>query len=378
MTWVSSRADPVLHCYCTFSLSDIFVRLVPPGVGMTTFKNGLAKHESGFYHYCFRHEGMQFKGSTRATDLATAKKVLEERRRQVINGNLGERPVPILTELTAEWLRLYRPVHSLKHWKNVELVTRKWIHPQVGRRKVDLIRTADSHALRSRMLEAGRSPVTVNDALKILKLLGNFAVKQGYIMALPFRVEFLKVQKKPRPIVPAAMVSALFKQVDAEAENPHVRVILRVMVGLGLRESEALGMRWEWFNLDNQTYTVGKAKGKEARVLPVPSWLWSAIHKMPKTLNPWVFPAEDGMPHRSQLCTKALRRVCKKLGLGNVTQHRLRATFATLHAEAGTPITEIQGMLGHKNIQTTMIYVEQSLGAKRKAQETLSRQLGLT
>ena len=28
------------------------------------------------------------------------------------------------------------------------------------------------------MLEAGRSPVTVNDLLKILKRIGNFAVKQ--------------------------------------------------------------------------------------------------------------------------------------------------------------------------------------------------------
>ena len=27
---------------------------------MTTFKNGLAKHESGFYHYWFRHEVEQY------------------------------------------------------------------------------------------------------------------------------------------------------------------------------------------------------------------------------------------------------------------------------------------------------------------------------
>jgi hypothetical protein len=43
------------------------------------------------------------------------------------------------------------------------------------------------------MVEAGRSPVTVNDMLKILKLLGNFAVKQGHINQFPFRIQFLKV-----------------------------------------------------------------------------------------------------------------------------------------------------------------------------------------
>jgi integrase len=98
---------------------------------------------------------------------------------------------------------------------------------------------------------------------------------------------------------------------------------------------------------------------------------------MPKTISPWVFPAEDGNPHRPQFCKKALGRVCEKLGLGNVTQHRLRASFASLHAEAGTPVPEIQGMLGHKNIATTMIYVETSLEAKRRAQDTLSQKLGL-
>jgi len=48
-----------------------------------------------------------------------------------------------------------------------------------------------------------------------------------------------------------------------------------------------------------------------------------------------------------------------------------------LHAEAGTPVPEIQGMLGHKNIATTMIYVETNLEAKRRSEDMLSKELGL-
>lgn len=112
-------------------------------------------------------------------------------------------------------------------------------------------------------------------------------------------------------------------------------------------------------------------------MLPVSDWLWASIHAMPKTVSDWVFPAEDGRPHRSGYFKKALQRVCRALDLGNVTQHRLRATFASLHAEAGTPVTEIQGMMGHKSLGTTMVYVETTLEAKRKAQDALGRQLGL-
>ncbi|WP_306599191.1 tyrosine-type recombinase/integrase [Geothrix sp. 21YS21S-2] len=343
----------------------------------TKFKNGLAKHPSGHYHYCVRINGRQFKGSTRATDLATARKVLEELRRQVLNEECGTRQIPTLKSVRDNWLQVHKPVHSAKHWYDVEMVSRIWLLPNLENRRVDRITNADVYQVRSKMLEAGRSPVTVNDMLKILKLLINFAIRQGYLKSLPFKVAFLKTQKKPRPVINAAKVSEFLFAIDHEARNPHVPVMLRVMIGLGLRESEVLGMRWEWFDQINQTYIVGKAKGKEARVLPVPSWLWSSIHAMPKIISPWVFPAEDGKPHRQQFCKKALHRVCQKLELGNVTQHRLRATFATLHTEAGTPISEVQGMLGHKNVTTTMIYVETSLGAKRKAQDELGKKLGL-
>jgi len=344
----------------------------------STFHNGLAKNVHGIFYYCFRINGRQFKGSTRATDLTTAKKVLEERRRQVLEEECGIRRIPTLTEVQRDWLKIHKAVYSKKHWTDVECVSRLWILPALGTRRVNQITSGDVLLLRTKMLEAKRSPVTVNDMLKILKLLVNFTVKQGLLKSIPFRIEFLRIQKKPRPVLPSHRVAEFLKTVDASARNPQAKIILRVMVGLGMRESEVLGMRWEWFDPAHRSYIVGKAKGKEARVLPVPNWLWNAIHSMPNPqLSGWVFPAEDGKPHRTQFCKKILQRVCEKLELGNVTQHRLRATFATLHAEAGTPITEIQGMLGHKDITTTMIYVEQSLDAKRKAQDTLSGRLGL-
>ena len=343
---------------------------------MTTQHPGLRKNGE-YWYYELRVNGQRLHGSTKAKDLNTAKRVLEERRKDALNAQCGAPKVPIFSTLVEKWLKTHKTVHSRKHWEDVERVSRNWLVPAIGSRRLNHIRSEDVAMLRSRMLEAGRSPVTVNDALKILKLLCKFAVKLGLLRDLPFQTQFLRVQRKPRPTVSALRIHEFLHAVDKCARNPHVAVILKVMVGLGLRESEALGMRCEWFDPASRTYVVGKAKGKEARVLPVPDWLWSAIQAMPKTLSEWVFPAEDGKPHRPQFCKKALQRVSKHLGLGNITQHRLRATFASLHASAGTPISEIQGMLGHKSVQTTMIYVETTLEARRKAQDALSKQLGL-
>lgn len=333
-----------------------------------------------FWHYSIQVNGQRAHGSTKATDHATAKRVMEEKRRELLHDqlNLKKRIPPTMNQVWDSWWKGNQKAYSRGYLQSAECRYRRWIKPKLGLVRIDRLNSECVLELRAHQLRAGCSPRYANNTLELVRTLTRSAIKNGHLTDLPFSVKFLRVQRRPRVIVPSVRLSDFLVAVDEEAKTLHPRIILRVMVGLGVREGEALGMRWEWFDPSFQTYTVGKAKGREARVLPVPDWLWGVIHGMSNpTHSGWVFPAEDGNPHRSQYCTKVLKRVCKRLGLGNVTQHRLRATFASLHAEAGTPITEIQGMLGHKNIQTTMIYVETSLDAKRRAQDTLSQILGL-
>ena len=347
---------------------------------MLKFKNGLAKDPStGTWIFCFKVNGKVTKGSTRAKDRITAEKILAEKRKEVVLEQKGlQSRIPTVRELLKIWYAAHRGVHSQNHLTSVEGILRLWVLPQIGDVRIDRVSAGMVEEARQGILDNNRSPLTANLMIRTIRLLWRYALRMGYIDQVPFVVQQMRVQKKPRPVVPVAMVKDFFRLVDESARNPQVKVMLRVMVGLGLRQSEALGMRWEWFSPDQRTYVVGKAKGKEARVLPVPAWLWGAIYAMPKTLSEWVFPSSlDGKPHRNNFLHKPLQAVASKLGLGNLTQHRLRATFASLHAQAGTPIHEIQGMLGHKSVVTTMLYIETSLDAKRLAQDNLSQKLGL-
>ncbi len=338
------------------------------------------KKVGSFWHYSIQVNGQRAHGSTKATDLTTARKVMEEKRRELLHDqlNLSKRTPPTLNQVWDAWWKAKQAISSCNYLASAECRYRLWIKPLLGFERVDRIQTTAISEVCSHQLEAGRSPRYANNTLELIRTLARYAIRSGHMERLPFVVTFLRIQKKPRVTVPASRLLAFFAAIDEEAHTPHVPLILRVMVGLGMREGEVLGMRWEWLNPD-QTYTVGKSKGKEARVLPIPRWLWDLLLAMPnKAQHGWVFPATDDEPHRSQYCKKVLARVCKKMGLGNITQHRLRATFATFHAEVGTPLTEIQGMMGHRSISTTMIYVEQSLENRRKAQDILSRRLKLS
>ena len=124
----------------------------------------------------------------------------------------------------------------------------------------------------------GRRPATVNAWVRILNLLGHYAVNRRMIQALPWRIKMQKVQKAPRKTIPPAKVSTWIEAAEKTAFKSHrwqIGTALRLMIGLGLREQEALGSRWEWLDWGRCTYTVGKAKGFEARVIPVPTWLIS-------------------------------------------------------------------------------------------------------
>jgi len=55
---------------------------------------------------------------------------------------------------------------------------------------------------------------------------------------------------------------------------------------------------------------------------------------------------------------RRMRDLGKKSGVANVHPHRFRRTVATKLIKRGMPIDQVQKVLGHDNISTTMLYVE--------------------
>ena len=54
----------------------------------------------------------------------------------------------------------------------------------------------------------------------------------------------------------------------------------------------------------------------------------------------------------------SVRELGKSLGIPEVHPHRFRRTAATLALNRGMPIEQVQKMLGHNNIETTLIYAQ--------------------
>jgi integrase/recombinase XerD len=162
--------------------------------------------------------------------------------------------------------------------------------------------------------------------------------------------------------------------------------LLLFLVGTGCREQEAAHAEYTDFDFAHRIFTVQKKdqwgflpKSYEARDITLGAELVELFKERKKhATSTLLFPNTTGQPDGHLLrivkgvafraglnCTKCImgkaRLSCKDNPVCKAHfTHRLRKTFATRRHHAGTPLRDLQGMLGHESLQTTQDYLAES------------------
>ncbi len=142
------------------------------------------------------------------------------------------------------------------------------------------------------------------------------------------------------------------------------KAMLEVLYATGLRVSELVGLPVASLDLDLGFLTVF-GKGSKERGVPLGAtaveWTQKYIAIRPRLLGnaktpAALFIAEGGRVLSRQTFWRIVVSYGEKAGIGHITPHVLRHSFATHLLENGADLRSVQMMLGHSDISTTQIY----------------------
>lgn len=199
--------------------------------------------------------------------------------------------------------------------------------------------------------------------------------------------------------VPVVLTPAEVRAVIGRLQDPE-RLVVSLLYGSGLRINECVSLRVKDVDCERREIVVRGGKGDKDRRVPLAAtaiadvqralrrarerWRGDArdgvrttgitpslARKLPYAEGDWwwyyVFPATrifrdpQGVPRRHHLHASQVQRIvpeaARAAGIAKrVTCHVFRHSFATHLLESGTDIRTIQELLGHRTLQTTMIY----------------------
>ena len=170
---------------------------------------------------------------------------------------------------------------------------------------------------------------------------------------------------KLKPIKYPDEVKTAFSDVELDAlrgacRTLKERALVEMLISTGVRVSELSSMDVGDINLDTLSVHVIHGKGAKERMTyttPVSIRHLQAYIKNRPDTGPALFYNNKHERLASGGIQHLLKEIAKRAGVSNVHPHRFRRTFATNLARRGMDIQEIQKLLGHSNINTTMQYV---------------------
>jgi len=303
-------------------------------------------------------------------------KIVEER---LDTGELLDKLQHLATDLP-DWLRerLYEhtrrraarwPAHRLKPQIHMHFSTLcrigRWLVENRDWQQLDQLQRTDIVALVHARQEAGLKPRSIAAQLTILRIFWRDMLAEE-------RVSNAAILQVKAPVaddlLPRYLNIAEYQRLEQIAQQETARdrpqdrfnqAWFYILAHGGLRLSELRNLRLEDCDLVGKRLHIRSGKGNRDRVIPMTDQLATVLQAYLLVREPE--PYRHLLVYRKaavkgHLIPDRLKRWGLKAGIQPMTPHRLRHTLATMLINQGMPIVSLQKLLGHQDINKTMIY----------------------
>ena len=258
--------------------------------------------------------------------------------------------------------------HTIKAYRTDLAQFADYIGPQ-GWRDIDhvLIR-----GYLANLYERGLSKTSVARALAALRSLYRWLAQEGEVEQNPAALVATPTLPKKLPRVPT--IEEVNTVLDSEmpecsAFSERDQVILELLYGCGIRNSELIGINLDDIRWSNEVVLV-RGKGRKERYVPFGDSSKAAVQAyLParqRVLGETKRTTERALLinlRGARLTTRSVGRIVKQIAVArglspDVHPHTLRHAFGTHMLEEGADLRAIQEMLGHERLSTTQRYTQ--------------------
>lgn len=218
------------------------------------------------------------------------------------------------------------------------------------------------------LVELGFAPSSISRYLSTLKSYSAYLADEGVLDKDPIQgLQGPRQQRYKPQSLSRHDIDALYDSLEAAVlrEDTGARrnlCLVELLYGLGLRISEATGLKLDQVNLPEEVVLV-QGKGNKQRLVPLGRKVAYSIRQYlekdweAKGRADTLLLNRFGRPLSRMGAWKIVQRICAAADIRiAASPHTFRHSFATHLIEAGADLRSVQEMLGHADISTTQIY----------------------
>lgn len=291
-------------------------------------------------------------------------------------------------------------------------IINRFILPMLGHHKLQEIKPVHVQAFISQLNNIQSSipnaknkisPNTVKRYLCVLQSIFRLAVKLGIISDNPASAVKLTLKKTVKPEIDIFNKQEATEMLLALKDEPlQFQVFIQLAIMTGARRGELVALKFSDFDMITNKVTIERAAIKitgeqvqikapkdyevrEIAVTPECIELVKALKREKETQrinlgtqwheSDWLFTQWNGEIMNPQTPTKQFSKFLNRHGFRHRKLHSLRHTSATLLLYGGVSLKQVQGRLGHGDIETTNKYLHCLSDADAEAANVLQSML---
>lgn len=268
--------------------------------------------------------------------------------------------------LAAEYLE-YAKVNK-KSWRTDEYNLKALKHNLKGM-MISRISSKHIEDLKREWLEKV-SPATINRRLSLLRFMFSLGIR--------WRLADKNPVTEVRPLQERRLEMHILTEDEAEklidAAADHLKPIIIVALGTGMRKGEILNLRWSDIDFAVHFIFIKETKSGNARKVPMNGPVAETLKGI-KREGEHVFYYPETKEKISNI-KRSFKTACRRAALPDLRFHDLRHSVATTMVSGGVDLVTVKEILGHSKIETTMRYAHPTPENKRKAVNVLAYVFG--